>query len=197
MAKKIKKTTVKKHKMTDFQEYVLLAAIINQLREKDTDFRLLPLPDVNSTLLAPLREQFAAFSFNLGDIPKAVDHLIKSKDFKTFFPVKHAMSLKLKCTDSNDTPLMMSLLLLAGLEAHKPIFLAENDSHHIQKTTLEKHAVKTAQIATHLTHPETKMRQEDPLAHKKILIKLNYNRLGRNLPTNLQILSAKHRRGRG
>ena len=88
LAKKIKKTTVKKHKMTDFQEYVLLAAIINQLREKDTDFRLLPLPDVNSTLLAPLREQFAAFSFNLGDIPKAVDHLIKSKDFKTFFPVK-------------------------------------------------------------------------------------------------------------
>lgn len=194
--KATKKTTAK-HKMSPFQEYVLLAAVINQLREIDNDFRLLPLPDVNSSLLAPLREQFAHFSFTANEVPKAVDHLIKSKDFKSTFPVKHAITLKLQCIDTKETPLMMSLLLLAGLEANKTIYLADKDPHDIQKTTLEKFALKTEQISSHLTHHEQKAKQEDPLANKKILIKLNYNRLGRNLPTNLQILSAKHRRGRG
>ena len=151
VAKKTK-AVIEKHKMTAFQEYVLLAAVINQLREVDTDFRLLPLPDVNSSLLAPLREQFAHFSFTLNEVPKAVEHLIKSKDFKTTFPVKHDVTLKLKCIDTKETPLMMSLLLLAGLEATKTIYLADKDPHDIQKTTLEKYALKTEQISSHLTH---------------------------------------------
>ena len=194
-SQKIKKVSTKK--MDDFQQYVVLAAVINQLRDVDADFRSIPLPDVNSSLLAPLRKQFKKYAFTAKDIKTAVSALIKSKVFKEHFPVTHAMKVTFKLTEKNNPTLMADLLELAGLEARRPIYLAEQNPHDIQKTTLEKHALKAGFIKTHHAANESPMQKEDPFANKRILIKLNYNTLGRNMPSNLQILSAKHRRGRG
>lgn len=197
-APKSKTPKIKSNGMNDFQQCVVLAAIINQQRDANPNFQSLPLPDVNSTLLAPLRQRLAQFAFTTSDIKKAVIDLLHSKEFTQAFPVKLSKNEEaLVITEKETKAIMNQLLKLAGAESHKPIYLMENGPHDIHKTTLEKHALKTGQIDHHPIAVELHTRQDNQSAHQQILIKLNFSKTGRGFNDNSQRFSTKQRRGRG
>src|SRR6476620_8266388 len=68
-----KSVDVKVDSMDDFQQCIVLAAIINQQRQADPRFISVPLPDINSPALAPLRECIGKYHFNAHDITAATE----------------------------------------------------------------------------------------------------------------------------
>lgn len=185
------------HGMNEFQQCVLLAAIINQHRAADPHIQQTPLPDINSSILAPLREHLAQYTFTADDIMRAATDLLRAKEFKQFFSIEKSLKQKICVSGTNPKVLMGQLLELADSEARKTIYLSEKDPHDIHKTTLEKHALKTGQIDhTHLAAIQQE-RPDSHLAHKKIIIKLNFDKMGRSFLDNIPRLSTKQRRGRG
>lgn len=199
------KTTVKKPKtakmikaklgcMNDYEQCIVLAAIVNQQRNADTRFLFTPLPDINSSVLAPLRDILSQYRFTADDIIKAAHKVFQSKKFQECFalyePVKETL---LKITQHNPNELIHELIELAGPEAKKWIYMRGKNSHDIHQTTLEKHALKLGLIEPHYMEPEPFQKQDQ---HKKIIIKLNYQNSGRNVHNSMRF-SGKQHRGRG
>jgi hypothetical protein len=183
--------------MNEFQQCVVLAAVINQKRNRDTQFQAIPLPDINSSALQPLRACLADYAFTANDISRAVTDLLSSKAFQQAFPVKNnAQKNLILVTETEPQALLEKMLELAGPEAKKTIFFIEGP-HNIHKTTLEKYALKTAQIhPVALHHESSKLPSEDVL-HKQMIMKMNLHNSSKYFENNSQRLSTKQRRGRG
>lgn len=204
--KRVKKTATKPKKakasakgMNDFQQCVVLAAIINHKRNTDPKFLFVPLPDINSSALAPVRELLGQYEFTATDIVDAIKDILASKAFKQCFPAESGpMKATLFALSKNQPKeIMAELLDLAGPESKKTIYLRENDIHDIHKTTLEKHALKLG-----LVDPQPFMESNIPiheahLARRQILIKLSSNKLDKSFGGNFSRFSTKQRRGRG
>lgn len=181
--------------MNDFEQCVVLAAIVNQQRNFDKKFLFIPLPDINSTALAPLRELLSQYDFSATDIIKATHDILHSKTFKECFALHETIKeALLTIKQKNKKDIMRELIELAGPEAKKILYISESDMRDIHKTTLEKHALKMGLIEPHLITPEPYQQQDH---HKKIIIKLNFHKLGRGFNDNSQRFSGKQRRGRG
>lgn len=181
--------------MNDFEQCIVLAAIVNQQRNADTRFLFTPLPDINSTALAPLRELLSQYHFTPNDITKAAHKVFHSEEFKECFALHEVITEALLPLSQKDNKnLTQEILDLAGPEAKKWIYMKEKDSHDIHETTLEKHALKMGLIEPHYTAPEPFQAQDH---HKKIIIKLNFQNKGRNFHDNAMRFSGKQHRGRG
>lgn len=192
--KKATKKT-KTNGMNTFEQCVVLAAIINQQRNKDKKFLFVPLPDINSTMLAPLREILSHYAFTAHDITKATHAILSSKTFKECFALtQNIKEALLNLTEETSSEILGKLFLLAGPEAKKAIYMAEDNARDIHKTTLEKHALKLGLIEPHVVTPEPFQQQDQ---HKKIIIKLHFNKLGRDFIDNSQRFSGTQKRGRG
>lgn len=182
--------------MNDYEQCIVLAAIVNQQRNTDTRFLFTPLPDINSSVLAPLREILSQYCFTSNDIIKAAHQVFQSKKFQECFalhePVKETL---LKITQNNPNALIRELIKLAGPEAKKWIYMKEgHSSQDIHQTTLEKHALKLGLIEPHHIEAEPFQKQDH---HRKIIIKLNFQNKGRGFHNNLMRFSGKQHRGRG
>ncbi len=182
--------------MNDYEQCIVLAALVNQQRNTDTKFLFTPLPDINSTALAPLRELLSQYHFTASDIAKAAHEVFQSKKFKECFALHETITEALLQPNQKDAKsLVQELLNLAGPEAKKWIYMKEpDDAHNIHQTTLEKHAFEMGLIEPHHVAPEPFQNQD---YHKKIIVKFNFQNNGKNTHHNLLRFSGKQHRGRG
>jgi len=193
--KKSKIIKAKPGGMSNYEQCIVLAAIVNQQRNADTRFLFTPLPDINSSVLEPLRAILSQYKFVPSDIIKAAHKVFQSKKFEECFalhePVKETL---LKLSAENPKELIHELLQLAGPEAKKWIYMRGDNSQDIHQTTLEKHALKLGLIEPFLVESEPFQKLDH---HKKIIIKLNFQNKGRGFNNNLMRFSGKQHRGRG
>ncbi len=181
--------------MNNYEQCIVLAAIVNQQRNADTRFLFTPLPDINSSMLAPLREILSQYDFNAKDIIKAAHDVFQSEKFQECFALHEAVTeASLKITQNTIKDLVHELLELAGPEAKKWIFMVDKDPHDIHKTTLEKHALKLGLIEPQQITPEP---FQQLAHHKKIIINLNPQNKARHFPDHMTRFSGKQHRGRG
>ncbi len=186
--------------MNYFQQCVVLAALINQERHQNHEFQTIPLPEITSTLLQPLREYLSQYAFNSEEIQNGLDDMVRCDFFKKTFPVKNTETLLDLNIQGNPKKIMAQLIELAGPEARKIIFLKEEgDRFLIHRTTLEKYALKTGQIENHILHHDLPTYMSHESTHREILNQINQRSNARyfNQDHHPQNLSSKHRRGRG
>jgi hypothetical protein len=186
----------KKGGMNAFEQCIVLAAVINLQRNADNHFLFVPLPDVNSSALAPLRELLSQYDFTAPDIIKASHAMLHSKLFKECFSLhKDTKNILLTLKEENTKNIMRELIEIAGPEAKKFIYMPEKDSHDIHKTTLEKHALRMGLLEPHTVAPEQHYQQK--IQHKRIIIQLGLRKSNERFIVNSQQFSGKQRRGRG
>jgi hypothetical protein len=200
-AKAEKKEKIRKNPngMNYFQQCVVLAALINQKRHQDHEFQTIPLPEITSSLLAPLREYLSQYAFTSDEIQNGLEDLVHCDLFTKTFPVKNSTVAIDLTVHGNPKKIMSQLIELAGPEARKVIFLKEESNRFmIHRTTLEKYALKTGQVEGHATHHDSSNYMSHESTHREILNQINQRTnpkyFGQDHPQNF---STKQRRGRG
>lgn len=185
--------------MNYFQQCVVLAALINQERHYNQEFQTIPLPEITSSLLGPIRDYLGQYAFNSEEIQHGLDELMKCDLFKKTFPIKHPDTTVEISIEGNPKKIMAQLLELAGPEARKIIFLKEEGNRMlIHRTTLEKYALKTGQIEHHILHQDSPNYMSHESTHRDILNQINQRTNPRYFgQDHAQNFSTKQRRGRG